>query len=188
MRRAKTLLNLLTRRLDFADVRGGKLVLVPHCALNQNARAPGAAERPAAVLELIVGLLERDVGIFQMPCPELILFGLDRGKLRIEEELERPSARAVCRRLAREVVSQIQEYRARDLDVLGILGKNGSPSCGVEETWRKGVSPGRGAFFEELTAELAQRSVEIEMTGIRDGEPFKALEAVDGWLLRSSRR
>jgi hypothetical protein len=75
----RELLKRMPRGRDFHDVRGMEVILVPHCALNQNARVAGAAERTAAVMELIAGLLERGIGIIQMPCPELCILGLDIG-------------------------------------------------------------------------------------------------------------
>jgi predicted secreted protein len=163
------------------------VIFVPHCALNQNARSAGAAERPAAVRELITGLLEREIGIVQMPCPELCAFGLDRGQVRVEDALRAPAGQALCRRLAREQVQQIQAYRAGGIRVLGILGKNGSPSCGVEETWAGGVCPGRGAFMAALAAEIEASSLPVEMTGMRDSEPTQALAVVDRWLAAAER-
>lgn len=167
---------------DFRDVRSRKVVLVPHCVLNQNARVAGAAERPAAVVELVTGLLEREIGIVQMPCPELCACGLDRARIRVARELRTPAGRALSRNLARDLVQQIRAYLRCKVQVLGILGKNGSPSCGVEETWAKGICPGPGAFIEELAAELREQSIALEMTGIRDSEPAMAIAAVDRWL------
>jgi len=150
--------------------------------LNQNARAPGAAERPAGVVELVTGLLDRKIGILQMPCPELCAFGLDRGRTVIEDELRTEAGRSLCRSLAKDLARQIRMYQDGGIQVLGILGKNGSPSCGVEETWANGVCPGPGAFTEELTAELREQRLKLEMAGIRDSEPEKALAVVDRWL------
>jgi predicted secreted protein len=164
------------------DGRGGKLVLVPHCLLNQNARMAGTAERPAAVTELVQALFARDVGLVQMPCPELCAFGLDRAHVRIEDELRTPAGRAVCRSLARELVKQVGTYRDCGIRVLGVLGKNGSPSCGVERTWKRAPCPGRGAFIEELAAELDQRGIALDMAGILDSEPDEAIAVVDRWL------
>jgi predicted secreted protein len=186
MKGATRLRKLLTGRPAFPDPRSGKVIFVPHCALNQNARVAGAAERPAGVVELVAGLLERDIGIIQMPCPELYAFGLDRAGMEIESELRKSSGRELCRRLARELVQQIREYRSCGVALLGVLGKNGSPACGVEETWdRGGVCPGSGAYIEELAAELRESKIRIEIRGIRDDEPSTALETVDRWLSSS---
>jgi predicted secreted protein len=178
----RQLANRLRTMPDLCDGRSCKVVLVPHCVLNQNARVAGAAECPAAVVELVIGLLERNVGILQMPCPELCAFGLDRADIQVGRELRTPAGRALSRRLAQDLVQQVRTYLDCKVHVLGVLGKNGSPSCGVEETWVGGVCPGSGAFIEELAAELQEQNVQLEMTGIRDSEPAKAIEAVDRWL------
>jgi predicted secreted protein len=182
MRSLNRMVAKLSGKPDFHDDRSRRVVLVPHCVLNQNARVSGAAERPAAVTELVIGLLNRDVGILQMPCPELCAFGLDRAQVQVESELRTPSGTALSRSLARKLVEQIRTYRDCGIHVLGILGKNGSPSCGVEETWAKGVCAGTGAFIEQLAAELSEQGIVIEMTGIRDSESDKALAIVDRWL------
>jgi hypothetical protein len=63
-----------------------------------------------------------------------------------------------------------------------VLGKNGSPSCGVEETWACHACPGSGAFIEELASELNDQGIALEMTGMRDSEPEKAIAVLDRWL------
>jgi predicted secreted protein len=178
----KRLVDRLRNKQNFCDYRSHKIVLVPHCVLNQNARAPGAAELPAAVVEIVTGLIERDIGILQMPCPELYAFGLDRAHVRVESELRTPAGRALSRRLARDLAQQIRTYLDCGVVVLGVLGKNGSPSCGIEETWDNGVCPGSGAFIEELAAELSRQGIALEMSGIRDSEPAMGIAAVDRWL------
>ncbi len=182
MRTLKRVADRLSSKSRLCDSRSRKVILVPHCALNQNARVAGAAEHPAAIVELIHDLLKRDIGILQMPCPELYAFGLDRTNVRVEKELRTPAGKALCQRLARELVQQIQIYLDSDFCVLGILGKNGSPSCGVEETWDHGICPGSGAFIEELAAELKEQRIAIEMAGIRDNEAPNAIFKVDRWL------
>ena len=167
--------------MDFKDERSMKVVLVPHCAVNQNSRLAGCAERPAAVSELIAGLMARDIGVIQMPCPELMVIGLDREHVHIRSGLEPRPARAACRAMARDLLYQIRQYLNCGVKVLGILGKNGSPACGVEETWRVERGPGMGVFIEELKAELEDQGVELPMVGTMDAEPEKALEIVDRW-------
>ena len=120
----------------FTDGRSKKVIFLAHCLLNQNAISDGTAVYPAAFRELIQLLLDREVGIVQMPCPELCCLGLDRGD--------------------DQVVDQIQEYQKHCFQVLGIVGANRSPNCGVETTsdqnrepslrpspsgWRRWASP-----------------------------------------------
>ena len=63
----------------FADGRSRKVVFLAHCLLNQNAISDGTAVYPAAFRELVQFFLEHQVGIVQLPCPELCCLGLDRG-------------------------------------------------------------------------------------------------------------
>ena len=60
----------------FADGRSRKVVFLAHCLLNQNAISD---VYPAAFRELVQFFLEHQVGIVQLPCPELCCLGLDRG-------------------------------------------------------------------------------------------------------------
>ena len=167
--------------MDFGDGRSMKVVFVPHCALNQNARLAKCAEVPASVTGLIGGLMEREIGIVQLPCAELVVLGLDRAHIQIRSGLDSRPARRWLRRLARQVVYQIEQYRRCGVKVLGVLGKNGSPACGVEMTWKAEYGPGSGSFIEELQAELAERGIDVPVTGMVDGEPGAALEVVDRW-------
>jgi len=167
--------------MDFRDARSMKAVLVPHCELNQNARLAACAERPAAVTEVVAGLMERQIGLIQMPCPELMVIGLDREHVNIRSALESRPARAALRAMARDLVYQIRQYLAGGVRVLGVIGKNGSPSCGVDETWRFERGPGRGAFIEELAAELGEQGVDLPIAGGLDTEPDKILAIVDAW-------
>jgi predicted secreted protein len=173
--------------MEFKDCRSGKVVFVPHCALNQNARLAGCSELPAAVDELVAGLMARQIGMIQLPCPELMVIALDRERIQIRSALESRPARAALRAMARDVVYQIREYLDAGVEVLGVLGKNGSPSCGVETTSRpQGPCEGMGAFIEELVAELAEQNVDVPVTGTLDAEPDAALAAVDAWRGRQA--
>lgn len=176
----RTISQLLRRGMNFNDARGRRVVLLPHCALNQNSRVAGAAVRPAAMESLIAGLLQHNIGIIQMPCPELILLGLDRAHLPISAELEKAESQAQLRRLALDLVEQITAYRRCGVAVLAILGKNGSPTCGVETTWRRGVVPGTGAFIEEIRALLRNHGLKVKIIGIEDDNPEAVLSKLEG--------
>lgn len=159
------------RGLRFNDRRGKRIVFVPYCVLNQNARVAGAAVRPAALDELVTCLLERKIGIVQIPCPEFELLGLERAHLPIRSLMERDSGRTRLHQLAAELIQQAQAYRKCGIAVLAILGKNGSPTCGVDVTWREGLVPGAGVFTEELSAALECTGLVIPILGVEDADP-----------------
>ena len=60
----------------FNDGRSKRVVFVAHCFLNQNSISDGTAVYPAAFNDLVVFFLNADIGIVQMPCPELCCLGL----------------------------------------------------------------------------------------------------------------
>jgi len=106
--------------MDFRDGRSMKVVCVPHCELNQNARLARCAERPAAVTEIVAGLMQRQIGVIQMPCPELMVIGLAREHVNIRSALESRPARAALRAMARDLVYQVRQYLACGVRVLGV--------------------------------------------------------------------
>ncbi len=165
---------------EVTDCRSRRVILVPNCVLNQNARAEGAAEHPAALDLLIKALMERHIGIIQMPCPEFLILGLKRGSENIRTRMMKASARTRCRLLAKDLVDQIEQYRACGTSVLGILGKNGSPTCGVSYL-EKGAMPAEGVFIEELKAELHGRDITIPFAGVLDHDPLAVLVEIDKW-------
>jgi predicted secreted protein len=170
---------------DFSkDSRSHKVIFAAHCLLNQNARAAGAADFPSMMKPLLAALQEKEIGIIQLPCPELLVLGLGRDRdvpplETIDEGLELPEAQVRLARLIDEIIFQIKEYQWQGFHIVGILGKNGSPSCGVETTSvRSRFGPGEGVFIRLLEQRLKAESLDIDVKGIDD---HRQQEAVD-WV------
>ena len=114
----------------FTDGRSKKVIFLAHCLLNQNAISDGTAVCPAAFGELIQLPLDHEVGVVQMPCPELCCLGLDRGDVhgadrpvveentRIRRAMEKDGPRQNREALAGLVSEQVQEYRRHGFQVL----------------------------------------------------------------------
>ena len=176
----------------FTDTRSKKVVLVSHCILNQNAISDNTADYPAAVKEIIYPLIDADIGILQMPCPELNCLGLDRGDVhggerpvvventRIRRALRQPGAYGVLVGLVDQVVYQVEEYLRNGFKVVAIVGMNRSPSCGVDTTSDNDQEiAGRGVFMDRLRAELEERGISIPMYGVKGSEKTKLRETID---------
>lgn len=188
----------------FTEARSKRVILVAHCVLNQNSISDGTADYPGSDQALVELLLASKVGIVQLPCPELMCLGLDRGNpdggcctLLVENTLIRRamtqrSAARKLKSLARSVVYQISEYRKHGFDVLGIVGINRSPSCGVESTSRNNREvKGRGVFMEALSRELKRNRVNARMLGIKaadTAEPRAATESLRELILAGAAR
>ena len=180
----------------FQDGRSQKVAFLAHCLLNQNAISDGTAVRPAGFPEMVSYLLEHGVGIVQLPCPELLCLGLDRGDPQGAERpvvventrIRRAMAKAEpSRRLAQlveDTMAQLLEYRRYGFQVVGILGANRSPCCGVDTTSQDDQEvPGMGVFLEALSRRLEEVGWQIPMVGFRGTDD--AVETVQRLLERA---
>ncbi len=102
------------------------------------------------------------------------------------------------REVAEVVVKQIKDYLALGFDVVGVLGMNPSPSCGVDSTKGKGTMLGTnkdtseeadsGIFMDELKKLLAESGLsDIRIFAVRrlmTGEPGleERMEQLRGYI------
>jgi len=157
------------------DKRSGKIALVAHCILNQNSRVLGLAEMPCAITKIVEFLIRKDIGVIQMPCPELSYAGiLRRGQTK--DQCDNAMFRKHCRKIAKEIVDQIREYTKFGIKTEIVIGVDGSPSCSVNETSTgnpcKNMAEhervkGSGILIEELRIALRKRKISIPFYGIR---------------------
>lgn len=156
------------------DIRGRCFVAVIDCILNQNARDAGAAQFPAMNFELLKLCHEHQVGILQMPCPEIAALGFKRERApgsTIRDALDTEAGRRRCAEIATEVVDRVEAYRAEGYVLLAVLGGNPqSPGCAVRDNDR-GLSNESGIFMKELQAELKKRNLGATFKGMRDHDP-----------------
>ena len=165
----------------FEDGRSKKVIFIAHCILNQNSISDGTAVFPAAFKDVIKILLDADIGIVQMPCPELCCLGLNRGNndgadvpvvienTRIRKEMQKAKSYKMLMAQVDYVMKQITEYNAYGFEIIGIIGANRSPNCGVETTsdFNKEIS-GKGIFMSELSNRIKAENLNIPMLGIKD--------------------
>jgi predicted secreted protein len=167
----------------FCDGRSKKIVFIAHCFLNQNSISDGTAVCPAVCRELVECLMNANIGMVQMPCPELCCLGLDRGNAdgagspvaventRIRAALKQEKADQLTL-LAGGVVRQILEYHRFGFEILGIIGANRSPSCGVDTTSdRNEEVEGMGLFMEELSWMLSENRISVPVIGLTGSGP-----------------
>lgn len=167
----------------FTDGRSKKVIFIAHCLLNQNSISDGTAVYPAAFKEVIQMLLDADIGIVQMPCPELCCLGLDRGNLhgadspvvqentRIRREMMWPDRYKRLQDLIDNVMYQILEYQKYGFEIVGIVGANRSPNCGIDTTSEDNEEiAGMGIFMGELCARLRDEKRYVPMIGIKGSD------------------
>lgn len=173
----------------FTDARSKKIVLVTHCILNQNSISDGTADFPGSDCGVVNLLLQEGIGIIQMPCPELNCLGLDRGDVkgaertviientRIRKMMNKKDAKEVLNSIVKNIVCQIEEYLIYGFTIVGIIGINRSPSCGVNTTSRNNMEvEGAGVFIAALQKELKKREINIPFIGIKASETKKSIK------------
>lgn len=114
------------------DSRGRSIVLVSHCILNANSKVEGLSQY-AGVHPLILRLADAGVGVVQLACPELHAAGMMRWG-QTKEQYQYPAFEELCWNIADDAARQVSEYLRCGYKILGVIGIDGSPSCGVTKT------------------------------------------------------
>jgi len=188
------------------DARSGRVIFLSHCILNENTRYLGGAFRKGCIREIVSKHTDDGLGLVQMPCPEeeawggvlkkylLTVYGSSHGVLYRFRNLLLPlflfHTRFTYRRLAAKTAKRIKDYLDSGFSVVGIVGVDGSPSCGVAKTLdirksfdmlaslnaetvtpedmneliRACVTEGRGLFTAMLIEELRNMNIAVPYT------------------------
>ncbi len=177
--------------------RDKRIVLVAHCLLNCNSKVEGLAQYQGALREIVNPILEAGVGIIQLPCPELTLYGTKRWG-HVKEQFDTPYFREHCREIFGPYLRQIKDYLSSDYQIIGLIGVDGSPSCGVNKTCSSNrwggeflettsiqdkiedldYSNNSGVFIEEIRQVLNREEIDIPLLAIDETEPKKSKEKI----------
>ena len=156
------------------------VIVACHCIMNPSAKvisqdAQAQARETALRKRALSAFVDKEIDILQLPCPEFTLYGpLRWGHVR--EQFDNVFFRGHCRRILEPVIEQIVEYASHPerFQLAGILGVDGSPSCGVRKTctgdwggeWGAQRAPnpaceteGSGVFMEELLRLLCEKGL-----------------------------
>jgi len=168
--------------------RSKKIIFISHCIFNQNAKAVGKEKSSGSIRELVDILSESDVGVVQLPCPQ-ISFNGGNGIGRppsTKDSYDKKAYRTHCRKLAKDILIHIEKYLRANYNVLGILGVEFSPTCAVYQLENgKKIGPGKGIFTEELENEMRKKNFQVPIVGANLNSLFATIEKVQA-LLRYS--
>jgi predicted secreted protein len=103
-------------------------MIVSHCILNQNAVIRGWERAIGAYGEIVRILLDRQLGIIQLPCPEFTYQGEARPS-RSKQEYDTREYRVHCKELAEGTAAQLKEYLTHGYQIVGLIGIGESPTC-----------------------------------------------------------
>lgn len=132
------------------DERSRKVLFVSHCILNENTRYPGGAFYPGVNPKVINEIAAFDCGVVQMPCPEQAAWGgVSKKLIWLPLGIEGKNEFSLLKMMlpgfvaytkfrygiiASRAVTLIQDYIDDGYEVLGYIGIDGSPTCGVKRT------------------------------------------------------
>lgn len=159
--------------------RSRKVIFISHCILNQNAKAIGREKAPGSVKDLVDLLADSEIGIIQLPCPQIEFNdGLHR-KPKTKEQYDKKEYRNSCRKLSISLLNQIENYMSKNYKIVGILGVEFTPTCAVHQLENSGkVAPGKGIFIEELEALMKKKRFQVPIIGVNLNNIYSTVEKV----------
>lgn len=177
--------------------RSRKLILVSHCLLNSNSKVEGLSKYKGVLKEFFEWAFKNGVGIIQLPCPEMSIYGINRWG-HVKEQFDTMHFRKMSRKMLMPIVEQVKNYKENDYKIIGVLGVDGSPSCGVNKTcssktWKGELSGNEeldlmlkdirlideaGVFMEELKKILKEESINLNFYAIDETCPNQSIEQI----------
>lgn len=164
------------------DNRSKKFVFVPFCLMCQAFQARGIVRYDwrASINPIMQELLDNEINIIQMPCPESQFGGYEKGLKREPKGLsgyDVPEFRELCDKLALETMEKIKAIINNDYEIVCILGIEMSPSCAVNYQYtNKGMLNKSGIFMEYLQNYLKKEKLSIPIIGVNRRYINKSLE------------
>ena len=169
------------------DARSGRIVVVSHCILNVHSLEDGLAEFPGFEEDVLRLIMKYKVGVFQLPCPEMMISHISRLPLP-KDSYDNPIIREKYNKLARDIANLLKQFVDKGYRILAIIGAEASPTCGISIVgrWKDPVKkgrfpddvefvPGMGVFMEELRKELDRLSINVKWIGL-PGKTLKKLK------------
>lgn len=151
------------------DNRSKKFIFVPFCLMAQAYQAQGIVkyEHKASIKPIMQLLIEKDINIIQMPCPEsLSVEGLIRSPKGISK-YDTKDFNNLCEELATNVFKNIKQLIVAKYEIIAILGIEQSPSCCVNYIYtNKGMENRKGLFIDKLANMLEINNINIPIIGI----------------------
>ena len=182
-----------------------KILIVSHCILNNASKLKSFDEaemqaEDALRREVLKKAIDSGVQLLQLPCPEYLQYGYHRWGHTMDQ-FNNVFFRSRCREMLQSVVQQLEEYLANpeEFQILGVLGVDGSPSCGVKYTCRAKwggefsgrsdlsellgscrLEQGSGVLMSVLREMLKEKNQEVKFDALFAPEAERAMEMLEG--------
>lgn len=180
--------------------RNKKMVVLSHCLMNSNAKVEGLATYSGISERLIKLLLHKDYGMIQLPCPELVVYGIKRWG-HVKDQFDNPHYRNQCKNILKNYVLQFENYIDNGYEIRCIIGVENSPSCGLNKTCKSNSWGGTldtkerqqnlddiqmvsesGVFIEELKKLLAKVNIDIPIIAFDEENIEKSFKKIKKYI------
>lgn len=180
-----------------------KIIFVSHCLINTASKvlnfSDGSMKKEDEVRKkFLLKAIENDIHIIQLPCPEFTLYGPLRWG-HVKDQFNNIFFRNHCVEILKPFIEQMNAYvECSDLfEVAGIVGINGSPSCGVDYTcigdWCGEISSRenfkdvigtiksvneKGVMMEVLSEMLEKEGLKLKIVGLDKNNPSAIFDLI----------
>ncbi|MEI8216486.1 MAG: CD3072 family TudS-related putative desulfidase [Eubacteriales bacterium] len=174
------------------------IVLTCHCLLNRHSKVDGSSKGDGLEESIISYLIDKKLGIIQLPCPETTFAGIRRWG-QVKEQYDTPYFRKHCKELFMPFLDQIVDYHNNGYTIRAIIGIDGSPSCGVHKTcssrvWGGEIGngneieskikdlkmvEGKGIFIEEIEKCLLENQIKMKFIALDEENPELGIFAIN---------
>jgi predicted secreted protein len=178
-----------------------KILFVAHCILNTASKVVmyddmEIAREEALRRRFVMKAVEGGIQLVQLPCPEFLAYGSRRWG-HTADQFDNPFFRHHCRKLLKPRIRELKAYLedVGSFEVLGFVGIDGSPSCGVDYTcigpWGGNpsgrddiketldavkVENGPGVFIAVLADMLKEQGIDIPIVGLNADKPDRIMD------------
>lgn len=170
-----------------------EIIVLSHCILNTASKVEQdeteLQEEYEAKNLLLKLILEKEIQMIQLPCPEFRMYGSMRWG-HVKNQFKHPFFQNECRQMLQPVLMQLEEYynHSERFHIIGIVSVEGSPSCGyrltctgdwkgeigtdetriarIQNTLRMEEEP--GVFMEILQDELKKHNLSIPILSMNE--------------------
>ncbi len=170
-----------------------KILFVAHCILNTASKVvmdenEDMQKETALRKKLLKMAIEKEIQFIQISCPEFTIYGSKRWG-HVSDQFDNAFFRKHCKNSLELPLMEMEEYFANPdrFRVLGFVGIEGSPTCGVNITctgpWGGSKSTGQewaeivdqckivsgsGVLIKVLKEELNKRGIDIPIYGLNE--------------------
>jgi predicted secreted protein len=143
-------------------------------------------EWKASITPIMKLLIENNINIIQMPCPESVFGGYNTGLSRTPKGYSYYNCKEfgdICEKLASQIFNMVKGILDNKYEIIAIMGIEMSPSCALNYQYtNKGMQNMKGIFMEKLVNKISKLQKNITFIGINRKYINKSLNKLKGLI------